>query len=219
MSKHLGFAVLLAVVTLSGAPCAGYAPDPWTVCLYVNDSHAPLGAVIGTHHGSQDGYDGQGMPQPQGKVGMYTLLYRENGPAWTGPTGFFGEDIESPIPRGGNKTWWNIYMWAQNYTPDPPNRVLFATATGDWDLVPIAYTGHLVLDYVPESANWTGPMDFWLDLGRENKFTVPIVTVTNPLDGVRMHITVYAIPEPCSLAVLGAGLIPLALAARRRRRT
>ena len=208
------------LLVFSAAPaCHAYAPDKWDVCLRVRSTGSIHGCTIGAYPGFDDGYEGGWLDVPPDRAGMYVLQYHENGPDWDGPTGFYVWSYESPIEPGASKTWWDIYMWSQNYTPDPPDRVEFGTGTGDFDMIPYGYTGHLVLDYVPDSANWTGPMDFWLDLGIENTITLPIVTVTDPLDGVRMHITVHApIPEPSSLAALGIGLVPFAARMRRRRR-
>jgi len=85
---------------------------------------------------------------------------------------------------------------------------------------PSYYNFQLVLDYVPEYMNWTGPRVFEFRDGG-GLFNVPIPTVTNPLDGVRMHLTVYAgpIPEPSSLlALAGAALTTAGFAWRKRRR-
>ena len=154
-------------------------------------------------------------------IGIFLLLYREHGATWDGPTGFYGGDFErTPIPPGDSKTWWDFYLWAQNWTPGLETGTVGIAPSVDPPLPPPpGYLGHLVLDYVPEVCNWTGPVEFWLDLSQPNELTLPIATVTDPLDGVQMHITVHApIPEPSSFAALGFGLVPLAAVLRRRRR-
>lgn len=86
----------------------------------------------------------------------------------------------------------------------------------DYPEAPSYYNFQLVLDYVPEYMSWTGPSVYEFRIGA--LFNVPIPTVDNPLDGVRMHITTYAppIPEPSSLLAL-AGAAAATLWRRRRR--
>jgi len=146
------------------------------------------------------------------------LLYRVNGPSWSGPTGFYYMDLTSPIPDGGSYTWDNIYLWAQNYNVEGGVGQLMATSF--YPEPPSYYMCRLVLDYVPEYMNWTGPSVYEFSaLG--TLLDLPIPTVDNPLDGVRMHLTVYAgpIPEPSSLlALAGAAAATAGTLWRRRRR-
>ncbi len=172
---------------------------------------------IGSWFGTEDGYDGQW----QGLFdwpGLYVALYRNSGPAWSGPTGFYTEDGESPIPWGASKTWWGFCLWAQNYTP-PGHTV---TVLNDYEPnagldPPHGYIGQIVIDQVPEGVNWTGPMEYWFDMTvRGNTFLMPIATVTDPLQGTRFHLTVYT-PEPCSLLALCAGIGAMGAVMRKRR--
>jgi hypothetical protein len=170
----------------------------------------------GAWPGSADGYDGQPLASLYGTQGVGVLLYRQNGPEWAGPTGFYSQDYESPIPPGGSKRWWNIYLWCQNYSA-PADRVEFLIGPEGPGPVP-GYTARLVLDYVPPVCNWTGPTSFDLDMTRSYGLTLPVATVQDPLQGTRMHLTVYApIPEPASLVALAGGLAVLGLRGRRRR--
>jgi hypothetical protein len=160
----------------------------------------------------QDGWDGWNPANLQGIQSAFLLLYRENGPGWTGPTGFYSSDLEAPIPFGGSKTWWDMYLWSQGWTP--PDNIMTVWVNNAYR--PFILRAVLVVDYVPESLGWTGPMEYQLDMGQDYFIPLPVPTVTDPLQGTRMHITVYPlIPEPGSLVALTAGI--LGLAWRRKR--
>jgi|GEM_PF-2619618 len=138
----------------------------------------------------------------------YTLMYRVHSSDWAGPTGFYTFDGRPTVPMGSSETWNDIYLWSQNYTPDPSNYVHYTISYEYMNDEPNpckGYWGHFVLDYVPQEANWTGPMDYWLNLGVRDTFLIPVATVTDPLQGTRMHFTVYT-PEPSSLMILLCGL-------------
>ncbi len=162
---------------------------------------------------TEDGYDGQTPRNLSGLQGAFVYAYRQNGPGWAGPTGFYSQDYEAPIPPGGNKTWWDIYLWAQGYTHSTQTATVWI-GYSIHQLVPRAL---LVLDYVPESLGWTGPMRYELDLSQDYALQLPIASVTDPLQGTRMHITVFAVPEPSPLAALGLGIVGLCVGVRRRR--
>jgi len=201
-------AALLAIAVRASA----FAPDRWAIVLGSRDA-----GVIG----SEIGCDPRAVYPPSvdhgwldagpDDRGVFTLMYRD----WSGSPHWYGADLRPAIPSGTNETWSDIYLWVQNYALNPPNTVRFL-AMPESGLAPTGYWGHLVLDHVPASANWTGPMDFWLNLGQYNQITMPITQVTDPLQGTRMHLTIYA-PEPSSLLALLAGLAGFGTVLRRRR--
>jgi len=177
---------------------------------------------FGTYPGAVDGYD-EGYPTLDWTQAekVYLALQRVNGANWTGPTGFYAGDPETPIPAGGSKTWRDIYLWSYNYTPRLGNRV---AAGCTWNVKPPAgYAGVLTIDYVPAHLNWTGPFEFIIDLTKTTGFYLPCPITDDPFnpDNVtRLHLEVYSypIPEPSSLAAIGLALAGVGIGVVRRRR-
>lgn len=223
----LRFFIMVAILLLVGGtmPLLATVDTGWELALApASAGIGGRGLLIGSIGSYTDGYD-SGREQPiiaGGIQGIYMLIHHENGTDWSGDTAFYNEDFRSAIPLGGSKTWSNIHLFAQLYTP-PENtmRVGIASLT-PWP-IPVR-VGQLVLDYVPPELNWTGPTEFWLDLTEYQEIILPIPVVDNPYElypqpTTRMHLTVYAIPEPSSLLALGLAASGLGVGLLRRRRT
>jgi hypothetical protein len=209
----LCFVLLIYLIPLR---CSADSNDNWGMSL-IPYGKCIADARIGVSNGPNIGYNGQTQYDLTGKSGKAIALYREYGDNWAGETGFYYADYELPIVAGESKTWWNIYLWAQNYTTSGNTDVIIGTVTAA--VPPQGYVGHLVIDYMPDYLNYTGDRAFDIDLHKGKVISLPVPTVTNPLDGIRMHLTVTApLPEPSSLAALGFGVLPVAGVALRRRR-
>jgi len=208
---------IVILLAIAATPASPQGVGWWTTFGTVGEVGPPCTFGIGALPSiTNDGYDGQIPLDIHGCQGAFLLLYRDqNSPGWaTGPTGFFGGDDEAPIPWGGSKTWWDIYLWAQGYTHSSQTIRVWVERAAHAEVLAGAL---LVLDYVPESLGWTGPTEYWLDLSVRNYLYLPIATVTDPLQGTRMHVTVYAIPEPSCLAVIGLGLVAIGPIVRGKR--
>lgn len=210
---------VLVVLVLPCAPAVAQDASNWWLFVGVAGHGSVLGSTIGVHPGASDGYDGdQTVPLGSASVGIYLLCYRTEASGW--PDGLYSGDIYgTPIPAGGSRSWSGFYLWAQNFTPTTANII---GVHPEFSLAPpTGYRAHLVLDYIPASCGWTGPMDIWInDLSINNTFALPIPVVTDPLQGTQFHIDVYApaVPEPSSLAALLCGLVGASGAVVRRRR-
>ena len=213
LTSRTCFSILAALLC---APCA-HSDASWWAVLMGTPYGSAAGAAIGVWPGSADGYDRQPKADTAGLVGVALLHYRQTGEHWTGPTGFFGTDYESPIPVGGGKTWPDVYLWSQEYVP--PGNVAEVLIGPDFSLPPRTYRLRLVIDYVPPELAWSGPMEFDLPLTRSHRIILPVPVVDEGLQGTRMHITVYdTIPEPSTLALLAFGAAAIGFRSRRARR-
>jgi len=113
---------IAAMLICSGSPCTAGTATEWSGIMYTSLGQSQFS--FGTYPGAVEGYD-DGYPVldwTQREV-VYIALYRVNGPNWTGPTGFYAGDPETPVPEGGSKTWSDIYLWSYNYTPPLGDRV------------------------------------------------------------------------------------------------
>ena len=225
---HAICTALLLCVLMGAGPAHAQTPSNWIDSVGTTGPKHILGSGFGVNPNAKDGYDGKPTdgdlslhPDPSA-AGIFLLNYYTQGPGWIGATGFYAGDPDlTPLAPGEIRTWSSFYLWAQNYTPTSANLAVVKPQFGTSYVPPAGYRGHLVLDYVPDSCNWTGPSDFWLDLTADNEFALPIPVVTNPLQGTRFHLDVYApVPEPSSLAALACGLAGVGgVLVRRRRRS
>jgi hypothetical protein len=118
---RLAILVAVSLATLSASVFCPASPTDWDAWFLLSDPGRTM--CVGAAPGSQDGYDGQTPLDTSGVHGVMLLHYRQTGDLWTGPPGFYKWDFDSPIPSGVSKTWSDIHLWSQDWTPYLGDRV------------------------------------------------------------------------------------------------
>lgn len=139
---------------------------------------------------------------PTGHLG-YTSVYHINGPDWSGPTGLYRYDYQSPLAPYESTDWQPIYLWAiptyvgdymnfamKPYTPAPPptNR---------------AYT--LELLYVPPEITNAPPVGTTWAISPSVEVLIPLPAyrTTDPYTGYQLKFTISPESDPCQGYVRG----------------
>jgi len=122
----------------------------------------------------------------------YAGVYHENGPGWTGPTGFYSTDQRGEIGIDESKTWQDLYVWAPldfpheqmqlvlsptYFYPPPPTRAYWLTLLQ----VPEGIVGAPAV-----GTTWR----IW-PLARESSFAIllPTYRTTDGLSGYKFSLT------------------------------
>lgn len=208
-----GTLVSLAILVLAPAAVLGAAAFAVT--------ELRSGLRLALWPGFTDGYDGleayggPADPPPDAAGAVFLAPYYVNGPTWSGRMGFYYKDYRGTIePPATAKTWDNLYLWAQDWSPTGDTHTVYFLPDS---YVPPEYGIWLSLDYVPEWLNYSGPRSFQLSATQQTDLVLPLPAVHNPLDGVRMSLTVSVAEPSCFLALTG-GVSAVGVAVVRRRR-
>jgi len=204
--RHILLVLLLGAVL--SAPAAATEED----LGFFIEGHLLFGATLGAWPVGLDGYDVHdqiSIPDP-----WYAIAVYHNEPDWTGPHGFYADDIRASLQPGDTKTWDNIYLWATAISVLPNFTIWFRPIYTP----PTYWTYTLYLDYAPPAANWTGPWQWAISPTENTTLVFPTVKSQTGLEGYRFHFTVEAVPEPSSLAGLAVcgGLALVRLRTKRR---
>jgi len=209
--------VWLTLALLLGAGCAAPAStDWWSVGLLDTETYPPgpgLGAGWGVTPTAIDGYDSWDH-----QATRYLGFYRDNGPDWTGPAGFYGSDYRSPLAPGQTKAWTDLYLsFAPDTQPDV-RRYLYSRNTVPGYEPPPGWLYTLYLDRVSDGVTYSGPYSWTLVPGGPSGFMIPLPRAATPdaWHGYRFHFEAAPVPEPSSLLALAGGLAALGLRRKRR---
>ncbi len=170
--------------------------------------------MMGTWSGASNGYDSADAIIPTTGNDGYVGIWHEQGAlGWTGPTGFYGYDMRTPMNPGERQTWSRLYLWADpSYTDATMSLAIaanfFETPPAEWE-----YTLELVS--VPKDITYPAgvPRVWSIPVSGEVRIPVPTYTDSNPLNSYEFQFTVNAVPEPAGLLLLAGASVLV----RRRR--
>ena len=212
MPRRAVLITLFLVLCASSAACADVSEWYW---------HFRPGADFGTASGASDDLDALDIPMDY-QWSKHVGVFHEFGTGgWTGPTGFYGIDMRSPLEMlPGNSKTWRLYLWG-DLTYPPQYDFLAVTWSGGGMSSAVLDCCEFRLTYVRSAV---GVIDDWNTVGDSillneqadgGEWWFPVYRTDNGLDGYIFDLTATVIPEPASVLALTAGLGALIL--RRRR--
>ena len=145
------------------------------------------------------------------------MYHEQDPPTWTGPTAFYARDYRKPPRNDESKTWDSLYVWAgPTYSR---NTMFFSMQADTLFAPPDDRQYYLELLQVPDGVvgapqlgtTWEVPLDAMLTL------ELPAFGTENGLEGYRFAFTISTVvPEPTTLTLLVAAVVPAILRRRRR---
>lgn len=208
-------AILLAILLLS-VGCASASDTDWTWSFYGDT------AAFGTAVGASDGGDSRDALITSANP-VYAATYHEHDvDGWNGASGFYQSDIREPLSLvPGTSKKWVFYLWG-----DPsltPQATYIGLSWGYRSPFPAFDKMDYRLTYVRSVEGVTGgsvPVGTSILLSEhpQGTWSFPAYRTTDGRTGYMFELTATVVPEPSSLAALGAGLLPLASSRLRRRK-
>jgi len=220
MRKTIQTLFLCVFVLLTIQSVVFASVDDWyfTIGTYFGHNELPgTYGSIGIHPLASDGYDVGGdiaLINTSTNMGIDKVEGTEN---WDGPTGFYSSDQGAPLPltTGATKTW-RFYVWGDSKLflwPEPIILALIPNNIPDGGQIKFQLTlvdKPVGISDGPETgSSYNLDQFFWLHL--------PVFRTDNGLEGYCFDFTATVVPEPSSIVALGASLLPLGLALRRRK--
>lgn len=136
---------------------------------------------------------------------------------WSGPTGFYRNDVRAPLAPDLGATWSPIHVWADpSYTEDYMSLVFEPYSTAP---PPTNRTYELELLYAPPGLAFAPPVGTRWQVPATETFSLKLQTyaAADGLAGYQFALHASPVPEPAS-GVLGVAATLCAGAYRRQRR-
>lgn len=192
----------------------------WECRAFAGNSASGM-SFYGVSPGASDAYEEDSLIHDVASP-VHVGVYHENDATWTGPTGFYEQDVKSPVPlvAGASKSWL-ISVWADPNLDTSVSAISFVART-DGALPPrdLAYT--LTLLKRPTGIEGGPPEGTSYDMSYYGfqwgaVFELPAYRTEDGRNGYLLELKAAAVPEPSSLLALAGGLGCLATLHRRRR--
>lgn len=218
--------LILLLISIITAPLAA-SQEEWLWFFKASDPDGASGApggYIGTTNNDIDGYQSTrdkyldlSLLSSSASYGVYHV----NGSDWSGPTGYYRQDMRAPLNESNKeKSWHPLYVWAgPNYQG---NEIKLSWSPGmSGNYLPVDSVSYILtlLDNkgIPGApANGT----FWiLSPQISGSIHLPVLRTSNPnIDGYVFQFKASLIPEPGSFATIIVGMFGIAGNWLRRRK-
>jgi len=178
-------------------------------------------AFLGVGPLATDGWDGESiLGTAYSPTAFVASFHTEDPDTWSGPTGFYAEDIRAPLVPSETKKWI-VYVWATLDVPDTSDTIELVMRNPWMAFPPEEYGLQFCLTLKWKPGSITGGPDVgatWDFHDSTFGFLLPTYRTDNGLSGYQFEFSATAAPEPSSLLALGGGLAAVGIPFIRRRR-
>ncbi|MDI6828622.1 MAG: PEP-CTERM sorting domain-containing protein [Armatimonadota bacterium] len=215
IKKLILILILIFIIIVPGQA----SQDEWLWFFKASDSDGNNGApggYIGTTSSDIDGY--QSTKDKYLDLSLLSGLaaygvYHANSSDWTGPTGYYRQDIRAPLNQNSPmKNWQPLYIWAG---PSYSNNVIKLSWTPGMggNYLPDATVSYKLTLVDNKGVNGAPPNGmFWiLNPQSAGSILLPAIKTTNPnIDAYVFDFQAALVPEPASIFAILIGTLGIA---------